>query len=72
MGFTGRKWVEWMRGSFSPLVINNSMLAHRHTQPWFRDKQTTCRRLVWNHGTHDTYSKDDNQQFPSNEVRYMK
>ncbi|KAG1962486.1 hypothetical protein F2P79_004675 [Pimephales promelas] len=41
----------------------------RHTQPWFRDKQTTCRRLVWNHGAHDTYSKDDNQQFSSNEVR---
>ncbi|KAK7137775.1 hypothetical protein R3I94_013431 [Phoxinus phoxinus] len=40
----------------------------RHTQPWFRDKQTTSRRLAWNHSAHDTYSKDDNEQFPLNEI----
>ncbi|KAF4104967.1 uncharacterized protein C4orf45 [Onychostoma macrolepis] len=40
--------------------------------PWqnqsqFQDKQLTCGKLAWNHSEYDTYSEDDNKQFPLNQ-----
>ncbi|KAK2890965.1 hypothetical protein Q8A67_013608 [Cirrhinus molitorella] len=36
-------------------------------QSQFRDKQPTCGKLPWNHSAHDTYSEDNNKQFPLNQ-----